>query len=364
MNNVIPGLPRPSRAKRIHKTLVASAGIAVLLAGSAFLSGCSDNSQQGAEGSKSSEDFVIPEASASTYPLMLQNCGMQVSIPKKPSRVVVLGGASVGEVETLISLNQEKSILGNAQNYGVSDEKGMPEKITKLPPIPGQGPTGATAEQILAAKPDLVISTWEGGFDPAMGAPTRKQLEEQGIASYINPAQCAKESGDKGINGSYKMMADFGTIFDAQQQAAAQIRRSQQAIRDSEAQHGHQDDVNALIAFPGMAAMNAHGLPAVMTGGIYDDVLQKAGVKNAIQGDAETMKTLTPEKLASADVDLLVLGQFSPAENPEDEARTLFEKYPQWEASKNKRWISVSDSIYYGPLNHIGVEKIAAAARN
>ncbi|RAV33918.1 Periplasmic binding protein [Corynebacterium heidelbergense] len=344
--------------------------VALLAAGS-VLTGCGDNSEnQSAE----SSSYTVPRPENSAYPLTINNCGREVTFTKAPSRVLILNGASVGEVESLLVLDQDKAIIGNAQNYGVSDDRGMVPRISALPTIPGQSPAGATtAEQVLAAKPDMVISTWAGGFDPGAGAPTRDQLAQQGIASYVNPAQCdsaqpgasakKKDGSPTGIKDSFDMLMDFGRIFNVQQKAAGYIEGKNKAI-ESIAAHGQpQGDKHALIAYPGMAAMNTNGLPAVMTGGIYDDILAKAGLENSIEGDAETTKTLNAEKLASAKVDVLVLGQFSPAENPAEEAKKLFAKYPQWEAAKHNRWVSVSDSAYYGPLNHIAVAKISDAAK-
>ncbi|WP_206641367.1 hypothetical protein [Nonomuraea polychroma] len=44
-----------------------------------------------------------------------------------------------------------------------------------------------------------------------------------------------------------------------------------------------------------MAMMNANGLPAVMTGGIYDDVIKAAGGVNAFAGQGPPLEVLTPD---------------------------------------------------------------------
>lgn len=359
--------PSSLRRGRTARALGAATLTAFVAVGTA-LTGCSDSSTENKAASDQSaaSSYTVPAAATTEYPLTVKNCGRDVTFQKAPSRVVILSGASVGEVESLLVLDQQDKIVGNMQNYGVSDEPGMVQRINALPTVPGATP----AEQILATKPDLVISTWAGGFDPAAGAPTRDQLAEKGIASYVNPAQCGTpEDAQKkpGIKDSFEMLMDFGRIFNAQNKAVDYITAKQKAIEDAvkatSKGNSKDEDVHALIAFPGMAAMNANGLPAIMTGGIYDDILAKVGAKNSIEGDAETTKTLTSEKLASAKVDVLVVGRYLPTEDPEKEANKLFAKYPQWEASKNKRWVSVSDSIYYGPLNDIAVTKISEAAK-
>jgi iron complex transport system substrate-binding protein len=74
-----------------------------------------------------------------------------------------------------------------------------------------------------------------------------------------------------------------------------------------------------------MSMMNANGLPAIMTGGIYDDVIKAAGGVNSFAGRTEdTTRTLNKEQLATAQVDVLVVGAFTPNEEPAAEAERLF----------------------------------------
>jgi iron complex transport system substrate-binding protein len=47
--------------------------------------------------------------------------------------VLILSGASVAEVESVLALDLDGSVLANAQSYGVSDEPGMAERVAALP---------------------------------------------------------------------------------------------------------------------------------------------------------------------------------------------------------------------------------------
>ena len=366
-----------SRVGRRRAVSVATA----LVVASLTLAGCNSPKHE-----ESVEDYHTPDAGATSYPVTIKNCGMDVTVKSAPRRVVVLNGASVGEVESLLALGLGDKIVGNFQNYGVSDKPGVADEVKRVKTLPGADKPNSTvsAEEITAAKPDLVVSTWAGGFDPANGSPSREQLEKQGIATYVNPGQCDAGKGrdgagthkdsvegskDQGINASFRMIEDFGTMFDVQRTAKDVISGSLTTIKDTKKAVDEKGEgrssgkgPSALIAYPGMAAMNAHGLPVVMTGGIYDSILSAAGARNAVTGGHEATMNLTKEKLATAKVDVLVIGQYSPEENPEAEAEKLFKEYPQWEASKKRRWVSVSDSIYYGPYNDIAVKRIAAVA--
>jgi iron complex transport system substrate-binding protein len=46
------------------------------------------------------------------YPLTINNCGTSETFTRAPSRVILMNGASVAEVETMIELGLQKKILG------------------------------------------------------------------------------------------------------------------------------------------------------------------------------------------------------------------------------------------------------------
>ncbi|ACU37516.1 hypothetical protein Amir_3627 [Actinosynnema mirum DSM 43827] len=80
------------------------------------------------------------------------------------------------------------------------------------------------------------------------------------------------------------------------------------------------DPKSVLIVLPGMSMMNSNGLP-----------------------------------------DVLVVGVYQAGEDGRAMAEELFAKFPAWEASRTRTGVTVSDSLYLGPLNAVAVEKLAAA---
>ncbi|WP_327583950.1 ABC transporter substrate-binding protein [Nonomuraea sp. NBC_00507] len=329
----------------------------------------------GAAAGSSSEPTVTAAASAgrTTYPLTFDNCGMKVTFQRPPQHVLILNGTSVGEVESFILLGLEKSILANAQSYGVSDD---PSMIAKIKVLPTGGLTmnknfDVPAEQVLKLKPDLVVSTWSGGFDAKRGFATREQLAAAGIISLVNPVNCAlgkpeatpeekRAYQNQSINSSLEFISLLGRVFDVQQRAFDLIGKLRARVEAVRGRVAGRPAKKVLIAYPGMAMMNANGLPAVMTGGIYDDVIKAAGGVNAFAGQTSDMtRTLNREQLATAQVDVLVVGLFTPDEKGDEEAAKLFAAYPHWAASKTKTYTVVSDGVYLGPLNAWAVEKIS-----
>ncbi|MEQ4723209.1 ABC transporter substrate-binding protein [Nonomuraea sp. B19D2] len=316
---------------------------------------------------------VTAPAGRTSYPLTFDNCGTRVTFQRPPQRVLILNGTSVGEVESFILLGLDRSILANAQSYGVSDD---PSMIAKIKALPTGGLTmnknfDVPAEQVLKLKPDLVVSTWSGGFDAKKGFATREQLAAAGITSLVNPVNCAmgkpeataeeqRAFRNQSINSSLEFISLLGRVFDVQERALDLIGRVRARVAAVRTRVGELPPKKVLIAYPGMSMMNANGLPAVMTGGIYDDVIKAAGGVNAFAGQtSDVTRTLNAEQLATAQVDVLVVGLFTPEENGDEAAAKLFTAYPHWAASKSRTYTVVSDGVYLGPLNAWAVEKIS-----
>ncbi|HLT59736.1 MAG TPA: ABC transporter substrate-binding protein [Microlunatus sp.] len=316
-------------------------------------------------------------AAATDYaPRVIDNCGHQVRFTERPSRVVIMNGISVAEVESFILLGLQDTIAANAQFYARSDDPGMVAEMAALPDggVELNRNFDIPAEQLIALRPDLVISTWSGGFDPTLGFATREELFDLGINSLVNPVNCGygkpdatpaekAAAEDAGVASSFAFLDLLGRVFAVEDRASALIGSLRQRIADTERAVAGRRPPVGLIVFPGMSMMNANGLPAVMTGGIYDDVLRRAGVRNAFGGaDRRLTASLNAEQLAAAEVELLIIGGFTRGEDLAAEAEALFRAHPDWPAARTRRYVTVADGVYLGPLNALAVERIARAA--
>ncbi len=353
-----------------------TATVAAVLTALTLASGCAAQNGPGGAREEPTSTPAPATAAATTYPLTIDNCGREVTFEEAPSRVVLLNGTSVAEVESFITLGIADRILANSQSYGVSDD---PEMVDKVAAVSTGGLTlnenfEVPREQVLALKPDLVISTWAGGFDENIGSISRDQLDTAGINSFVTPVNCAFGASDarpedqqrydnQSVESSFELLLTLGEIFDVQQAAADHVNEARVEFAEIAEQVAGREPKNVLVAYPGMAMMNNNGLPAVFGGGIYDDIIERAGSTNTFAGkDIAELAEINAEALASADVDVLVIGLFQPNEDGELLANDLFEKFPGWEASKTKTFTTVSDGFYLGPLNTVAVRKIADAA--
>jgi len=316
-----------------------------------------------------------PAGSAATvYPLTIDNCGVELTFDAPPERVLILNGTSVAEVQSFIALGLEDAILANSQSYGQSDIPGMVEQIAALP-------TGGLTlnenfevprEQVLALEPDLVVSTWAGGFSEMMGSATREELASVGIQSWVTPVNCAYGADDPRPEDqerydnqtyleSFEMLRELGVIFDVQDRAEAFIDDAQARIDAVVQPDGERKSV--LLAYPGMSMMNNNGVPQVFAGPFTDSVIDAAGGVNSFAGfeSFDQSAEINAEALAAATVDVLAVGVFLPDENAELYRDDIFKLFPQWAAAQNDSWISIADTFYLGPYNYVGIEKLAEA---
>lgn len=275
----------------------------------------------------------------------------------------------------MIALGLEDRVVANAQTYGVSDVEGMVEKIAALP-------TGGMKlnesfevpkEQVLALEPDLVISTWSGGFSGDVGMATRDELAEAGINSYVTPSNCANGKTDptaeeeaayasQSYEDSFDLIRDFGLIFDVQGKAEEVIESAKGRIAAISTPSGG-EPLKVLVAYPSMGTMMGLDVPSVFAGPLMDSIIEAAGGVNSFDGfkTVNDSMSINAEALSAADVDVLVIGVYLPDDDPAKFADALFAQYPQWTASKNKAYTVVSDSVYLGPFNDVGIQKIADA---
>ncbi|MER6010649.1 ABC transporter substrate-binding protein [Streptomyces bluensis] len=344
------------------------------------ISGCGfgASSESGSGSSVTAGKNVEPKKTS--YPLTMENCGRKVTFAGPPKRVLIMNGASVGEVQTYVLLGLQSHILANAQRVTISDDPKMVAEVAKLPTGGAEWNKNfdVPAENVLELKPDLVVSTWSGSFNAKSGFATRDQLAESGINSYVNPVGCAYGATDpsaedqavydrQSIESTFDFITQTGVIFDEQRKAADLVAELRGRIAAVEDRVKGKERKKVLLAYPGMAMMSTNELPAVFSGGVYDDIIEKAGGENAFSSDKpnpELTSNLNAEALASADVDVLVIGLSDPSEKSKVKqlADQLFKKYPQWDASKSRTYTAISDGAFIGPANAYAVEKIADAA--
>ncbi|MEU1177785.1 ABC transporter substrate-binding protein [Streptomyces sp. NPDC005820] len=332
---------------------------AVALAGALCLvtTACAGSST-GSGGASGDEASAV--AAKSGYPVTLKNCGVSEKFTQAPGRVVVMNGASVAEVSTLLALGLGDRVVANQQSYGMSEVAGRAAAIKALPTgdVTLNDAYDIPREAMIGLRPDLVLSTTSYGFDEKNGFATREQLQQVGAHSYVSPQGCDQDTSKMTIADSYRLLRDMGKIFNVGEKAEQLVAASEKNIAAVSAEVEGEKKPKVMVLFSNMT-MGGNDFSSVVAKGIYNDILAKAGGSNVFESASETsFADLSQEKVAATDVDaLVVIGYNDP--DPAAYAEKLLKEFPQWPAAKNKTYVALSDSMYLGPSNDLAVEKIA-----
>ncbi|MCX5249516.1 ABC transporter substrate-binding protein [Streptomyces sp. NBC_00201] len=309
---------------------------------------------------KASATTTEVAASKTGYPVALENCGQKTTFKRAPSRVVLMNGASVAEVSTLLALGLQDRIVANQQSYGMSEVAGRAAAIKALPTgnVKLNDAYDIPREAMLGLRPDLVLSLTSYGFDQKNGFATREQLKQVGADSYVSPQGCDDNLSKMTVADSYRLLRDMGKIFNVRDKAEKLIAESAKNIAAVSEKVRGEKRPNVMVLFSNMS-MGSNDFSSVVAKGIGNDILAKAGGANAFESASRTtFADLSKEKVAATDVDaLVVIGYNDP--HPAAYARKLLKEFPQWPAAKNTTYVTLSDSMYLGPSNDLAVEQIA-----
>ena len=159
---------------------------------------------------------TAPAWAQTGYPLTISNCGVDVTFPDAPERVVTIKSTAT---ELLLALGLGDRIVGVGFQDGPVPEPwaaagaSLPVLAEKLP----------SQEVVLEVEPDLVYGGWESNF-AADGVGERASLAGLGVASYVSPAACRSVKPARlSFDGLFADIAEMGTIFDVSPAADALI---------------------------------------------------------------------------------------------------------------------------------------------
>lgn len=309
---------------------------------------------------KASDTTTEAAASKTGYPVTLDNCGQKETFTKAPSRVVVMNGASVAEVSTLLALGLQDKIVANQQGYGMSEVAGRAAAIKALPTgdIKLNEAYDIPREAMFGLRPDLVLSVTTYGFDQKNSFATREQLKQVGAGSYVSPQGCDDDPSKMTVADSYQLLRDMGKIFNVSGKAEKVIAASEKNIAAVSEKVKEEKKPKVMVLISNMS-MGSNDFSSVLANGIVNDILAKAGGTNAFSNTTKaTFADLSKEKVAATDVDAVVVISYNDP-NPAAYAKKLLKEFPQWPAAKNNTYVTLSDSMYLGPSNDLAVEKIA-----
>ncbi|WP_353112430.1 putative F420-0 ABC transporter substrate-binding protein [Microbacterium sp.] len=263
--------------KTLHT--LAAAGI---VAGLLLLAGCAAPSAPQAE-----------PAHRGGFPLVLDNCGTEVTFRAPPERVIAIKSTSI---EMMLALGVGERIAGVAYVDGPASPAWAPS--ADLPVIsdrvPGQ-------EAALQWEPDLIYAGWESAFSPD-GVGDRAALAALGVRTWVSPAACqgpGARTAPLTWTDIWTEIETTGRIFDVESEANRLVQSQKTRLATIEP-----DDrgLTALWYSSGSATPYVGG----GTGG-PQLVMDAVGLRNIAAEVPEAWTSLSWEAVVAADPDVIVL---------------------------------------------------------
>jgi len=247
-------------------------------------------------------------AGPTSYPLTLENCGVDVTFTKAPERAMALGQNSA---EIMLMLGVEDSIAGTA----FWPSKVLPELAEANEKVKLLTVESPTLEAILVERPDFVAAQLLNLLGPNSTIATREDYTNLGIPSYLSPGVCATSDNVADVHGSrtslwnmdllYQEIDELSQIFDVAdrgQELIASFKAREAAIRDRVA--GHDTDPSFVFWFSSPSpADDAYLGGKNGASGFIADLL---GGHNAITTEAE-WPTVSWEGIVAANPTVLVI---------------------------------------------------------
>lgn len=274
------------------RRIAASAVVGLVALAAAGCSASSDTSEPPAPAASASA------AASTTYPLTIDNCGVEVTFDAAPSSVVTIKSSTT---EMLLALGVGDRIVATAYPDGpvadwLADSAASNPAIAAplAEKVPGQ-------EAVLALAPDLVYAGWESNLT-AEGAGARESFDAFGVATYVAPSAC-KGAGYQPdpltFDDVFAEIDEVGEVFDVSA-AATELVASQRADLD-----GIVPDDRGLTA---LWYSSGSDIPYVGAGiGAPQMIMDAVGLENVADAIHDSWGPYSWEEAIAADPDVLVL---------------------------------------------------------
>ncbi|GAA2839724.1 ABC transporter substrate-binding protein [Nonomuraea rubra] len=243
--------------------------------------------------------------------MRVSSCGQELSFSSPPERVVTLDQSST---ETLLALGLQDRMAGTSNLKTAV----APQYRAAYDSVPVLNPKILTGEQLRAATPDLVVSSFAALYTKDRVG-TREELRGLGLPSYVSVVDCP-QAGGAGPTPFDLLLRDYenlGRIFRVEDRAAKLIAEQRRVIdRASKGRSAVTGEVTVVWLYSVYA-----GLPYVAGhGGMPSAMSELVGVRNAFDDVDEDWPEVSWEEIARRDPDVIVIGDLSERGAPGDSA--------------------------------------------
>lgn len=337
------------RRTRAHRTTA----VAFAVAGAFALAACGDDDDPG---SGASTQPATRGSGGMTHGTGARDCPAAPKAAGAPKRVVTMDAAAAAIVGRLGLADR---VVGTGATDFLADFDGAErERLDRIEVLNDRAPS---REQVIAARPDLVmgISTYEfGGFD---GTATPQQIAAAGADVLV---ACDTSRGvTTGLDATYAFLRQTGEVFGVPERGAAlasEVRREVERVRR---QTAGREPVRVMT----LSSNPSTGRSISTSGGssLANGIIRLAGGRNIAEDVRRDFAMLSPEQVAQRDPEVIVVVTgFSP--QPVDELERAIRSSPllaSTSAVRERRFVVVPQTTLLSPsvLNGETVATLATA---
>lgn len=325
-----PDQPSPSRGPRAapHRpraaTFRAAAFSALLALTAVGVAGCGST----AAGSR---------RESGARGITFESCGRTVELDRVPKRVAITTDAIA---DTLFALGVGDRIVAKTRGESAP----APELKARLAALPSLGTRNPGVEALVAAKPDLLITDQVEKVSGKLGSPSIAELERLGIATYVVGGGCAADlsSDTSGLDALDADLHQLGTILGVGTRAQAladKLRGSLDDVRRQTAQ-----EPRRKVAEISQVA----GQLYVTSGGLANDVLERAGGTNIFADLPGQFAPVSPEQIVARDPQAIIVDNFTATAAGRRDAMAYLKRTFRTVDAVKKRRVLVIDAAKTG----------------
>ncbi|GFH39130.1 ABC transporter substrate-binding protein [Streptomyces pacificus] len=250
---------------------------------------------------------------ATSYPLTLENCGLDVTYEAAPERVVTLNQTAA---EILIHLGAGDRIAGS----GYEIEKipdAVAEQYGRIPQLSAKGDT-VKHERLLEAQPDFVYGSF-ASFYTKEEAGDREELHDLGVPTYLTEFDCSYHEAvaDADFDMLFEEYRRLGRIMNLPD-AGEKLATEQKAVVDKAVGEVEKRDepLKAMWFYS-----TFEGTPwAAGPGGLPQHISELVGIENIFADANSKWAEVSWDEVAARNPDVIILADLTRGE-PHDTAR-------------------------------------------
>lgn len=302
-------------------------------------------------GSAPEADAAAEEGAApAAFPMTVDSCGTDVAVPAVPERVLSFYPTMT---EMMVALGLEDHLVGQVNTqYGTPSER-YAAAYDAVPVVSRGEPS---AEVVIGERPDLLLAEQDWRFD-GKRLPTRESYAEDGIPVLVSESLCADTKTRTTVPDTYEDLERLGRLFGVEDRAADLVAELEGGVADAEEAVAGEEPVDLAILSVYESTLY------VQAGGLYTDVVERAGGANLITDDdlpeGEYYAEWSPEAIVRLDPDVIVV-PYTDDQVLDTALAYVEERLGTTTAARQGRVVGVPEPVFGGGVrSSLGVEEVA-----